>query len=80
MILTKCLTSKKNPLENAFKDTIVSFIEDSLDKAKEVIAFFSKMKVIYHTFITFITINTKITLEVLKYIVNNLEYENDSRN
>lgn len=38
------------------------------------------MKVIYHTFITFITINTKITLEVLKYIVNNLEYEYDSRN
>ena len=73
-------SSNKKTLENTFKDTIVCFIEDSLDKAKEVITFFSKMSVLYHTFITFITTNQKITLKALKDIVNEIEDEYDSRN
>ena len=74
-------SSNKSDLENGFKDIIVCFIEDSLDKAKEVITFFSKMKVIYHTFIIFITTNKKITLKALKdFTDNDLENVFDSRN
>ncbi len=73
--------TKKDSLENTFKDTIVCFIGDSLEKAKEVITFFSEIKVIYHTFITFITTNKEITTKVLKdFIDKDLENEFDNRN
>ena len=73
--------TKKDSFENTFKDTIVCFVEDSLEKAKEVITFFNDVPVIYQTFITFITTNEKITTKVLKDFINvELENEFDSRN
>ena len=68
---------------NNLRDTIVCFIDDSLEKAKQVIIHFSKMKVIYHTFIIFITINKEITLKLLREFTESEdlgENEFDSRN
>lgn len=69
--------------DNIFKDTILCFIDNSLEKAKDVIIHFSKMKIIYHTFIIFITINKKITLKILREYTESEdlgENEFDSRN
>ena len=75
------ITKNENSIENTFKDTIVCFIDDSLEKAKEVITFFSNVPVIYQTFIIFITINKEITFELLKdFIDNDLESDYDVRN
>ena len=79
LIMNK-IKSDYDPL--TFKDIIVCFIENSLDNAKEVIKFFSKQKILYHTFITFITTNNEIQTKksLYKFINEDLEDDFDPRN
>ena len=67
---------------NTFNDTIVCFIGDSLENAKNVIKYFSEKAAIFQTFIIFITTNKDITKKVLHEFTQSeeLEDEFDSRN
>ena len=65
----KCIYNriKADYSNHTFRDTIICFIDDdSLKNAKKVITYFSKIPVIYHTFIIFITNNKYITFKVLQ--------------
>lgn len=77
----KISCENKGSLKKSFKDTMICFLDNSLEKAKEVISFFNDTAKIFHTFITFITVNKEITFSELKtYIEEDLEDEIDARN
>ena len=77
----KISSENKGSLKKSFKDTIICFLDNSLEKAKEVISFFDDIPKFFQTFITFITVNKEITFSDLKaYIEKDLEDEFDARN